>query len=136
MRSADVIHVEDHAVRQAPRSVWLISESDEVATLLTSAAASLEIPFRRIEAADMNHVLRGSGYLLLDLDPEPETACDIIRMVPRGPRPALRVWAFGAQIDSRRLIAAREAGADRVLSLSRLLTGLEDLLREVVASGS
>ena len=70
----------------------------------------------------------GADLVLLDLQTRWLDAPSAIRSLKTGPAAAVSVIAFGPHVEGAALVAAREAGADRVLARSAFVKELPGLL--------
>ena len=70
--------------------------------------------------------------VLVDLNLSSPTLTEIMELLPADPKPM--VVAYGPHVNTVRLEEARAAGCDRVLSRSRFVVELPDLLRSALES--
>jgi hypothetical protein len=92
---------------------------------------------RRIAPDQLDLLPSGGGLLFVDLDASPDAVSRVMDHV-KGARPdAWHVCVYGSHVDAASLLAAKQAGAHRVLSRSRLVSTLQTILDEVLpAAGS
>lgn len=95
-----------------------------------AAARALDVPVDMAKsAADLAGRVAGDpdAVVLVDLN-HPADPIGAIRSLKQT-APSPRVIAFGSHVDSERLKAARDAGADRVLARSAFTDRLAEILR-------
>jgi hypothetical protein len=94
-------------------------------------------PVRTMEMLEARLTDSAPRALLVDLD-KPDEALAMIARVKRGAAeggPAVRVVAWGPHVAKDLLQAARDAGADQVLTRGAMDHGLEDILVRLGAGG-
>lgn len=103
------------------------------ASRIRGAAAAAGVEVATVSRADrlLDEVRRLRPRLVLvDLDARGMDAADLIRRLKADPETAgARVIAFGPHVEGDALVAARGAGADRVLARSAFVRDLPALLR-------
>lgn len=119
------------AEARRPLRVWLLSSSLLLGSQIAAAARARSLEFRRIEAGQIGEIPADGGVLLLDLDVGREGLREAI-LRARGSDPeAWYLCVVGSHVDAEGLRAAKAAGADHVLSRSRLAASLPSILETV-----
>lgn len=101
---------------------------------MEATARALDVPVDLAKsAADLAGRIAGDPdtVVLVDLHHPADPIAAIRALKERAPSP--RVIAFGSHVDSERLKAARDAGADRVLARSAFTDRLAEILRGEMA---
>jgi hypothetical protein len=122
------------AESSAGGTVWLFSDDQIFSDRIASVAVSRAIPFRRIAEADLAELPSRRGLLILDLDKGIRSLNRAIALARSAGPDAWHVCGYGAHVDAEGLRAMREAGADRVISRSRLLQTLELIITESITA--
>ncbi len=113
------------------RNICLYSEDLLLGSRIAASADENAIPFRRIDHAQIESLSLTGGLLFIDLDIGiPRARAAIARARLAGPN-AWHVCGYGSHVDFEGLRTLKEAGCDRVVSRSRLVSGLQDLIKEV-----
>ncbi len=115
-----------------PRRAYFLSASLLLPSRIEPVMRAAEVPFRRIQPADLLEIRAAGGILLLDLDIGVEEARAIIRQLRDDPAPVWRVCVIGSHVDREGLQAMREAGADRIVSRSHFVTHMQVIINELV----
>lgn len=118
-------------VEPAPHIVAAVADLMFGSKIRAAADSSgVEVTFVRSLDALRAEAARAS-LLLLDLDTRWLDAPAAIRMLKEDPATKrARIVAFGPHVDGPALIAARQAGADRVMARSAFVAALPTLLRD------
>lgn len=99
------------------------------ATRIKATADALGVPCRPARNAEMLRArLADSSVRALIVDLEAEAGLDLIALARAEGGPGVRIVAFGPHVQKARLQAAREAGADEVLTRGAFDHALPDLL--------
>lgn len=112
--------------------IVVLSRDLMITSRLTSEAQSAGIELRRIDSPELLEAVAKDrrGLLLLDLDMGLPTIEQVVRRARAIDAGAWHVCGFGSHVDGAGLRGMREAGADQVLSRSRLIQQMRALIAE------
>jgi hypothetical protein len=113
------------------RQICLLTDDPQLDEWLAGLSSAHRATFQRVGSSDVGNLGGGSGLLLLDLDLGEETARSAIETARRIVPTTWYICAYGSRLDYETLAMVRAWGADRVVSRSRLLVGLQNLLAEL-----
>jgi hypothetical protein len=118
-----------------PARVWAVTADLLLGSQITSAARGRGHALRRIGPEQIDQIPAEGGLLFVDLDLGIAVVARVMdRIRALGPD-AWHVCAYGSHVDAAGLLAAKQAGADRVLSRSKLVTSLQTIFEEVLPAG-
>jgi hypothetical protein len=119
--------------KRRPR-LWTFTQDLLFSSRIASAAERKGIEYRRIGEGDFTDLDAEGGLLLVDLDIGVDSARRALIAARQDDPNRWFLCVYGAHVDREGLATMQTAGADLVLSRSRLLGRLETILADLFPS--
>jgi hypothetical protein len=118
------------------RQICLFSNDSEMAARLAAVARAHGVGLLTVGSAGLATLASSGGILLIDLEQGEEATLQAIQAARSSDSISWYVCGYGSRLDYESLSRIRDLGADRVLSRSRVVLGLQDLLVELFGPSS
>lgn len=113
------------------RRLWVFTQDLLFSSRIASIAETERIEYRRIQDDELADLDADGGLLLLDLDAGESQIAAAVSAARKHDQSLWFLCGYGAHVDREGLRAMQIAGADLVLSRSRLLGRLNTILTDL-----